>query len=1037
MITWFARNHVAANLLMVTLLLAGLLSLRGIPLEVFPSFESDRISVNVSLRGSTPEEVEEAIAIRIEEAVQDLEGVEEIRSTSLEGSAQVSIEVEQGYEPRELLADIKSRVDAINTFPADAEKPVISLFIHTREVISVAVSGPYSEEEIRQQAEQIRDDLLRLPGITQVKLDAVRDYEIAIEVPERNLRQYKLTLDDVAQAIARSSIDLSAGNIKTLGGDVLIRAKGQAYQRDDFESIVVKTQTNGSLIRVRDIARVRDGFEDDPMRARFNGKSAAFVDVYRVGGQSAIDVADKVKTYVAERREHLPQGYELAIWRDRSLIVEKRLQTLVNNALQGGILVMALLTLFLRPTVAIWVFVGVPVSFMGALLFMPLLGITLNIISLFGFILVLGIVVDDAIVTGENVYRHLQTAETGLEAAVNGTKEVAVPVTFGVLTTAVAFLPIAFIEGFRGALFAQIPAVIIPILLFSLLESKLVLPAHLKNITLRNDRTPSKLQRWQQRFADRVEAVVLSYYRPALNWGLHHRYLTLTLFIGTLMVIVALSFSGWIRFTFFPRVQSEVASATLEMPAGTPFEVTDRYIQAMADAAMDLKAQFRQLNDGEDVILDIQATTGQGDGSRGTHVGRVRFEIAPPEERRMSVTSSELVKQWRQNIGEVPGAESLNFRAEIGRGSDPISIQFMGNDYRVLAAVAEETKRMLGRYPQVFDIGDSLSDGKEELQIELRNQAYALGLTRADIINQVRQAFYGHQVQRIQRGRDDIRVMVRYPESERSAVSNLADLRIKTSDGRQIPLSQVAELKPGKSPTAITRINRYRTLTVFADFDKKNANAVVLNREIKEFLDQLVVQYPGVHYELEGEAKEQRESFGSLKVGIVVVLFSIYALLAIPFKSYWQPLVVMSVIPFGVIGAVVGHCIMGMDLTFFSILGLLGLVGVVVNDSLVLVDFINRRRLEGCPVREAVLNAGVVRFRPVLLTSMTTFIGLMPLLFEQSTQAQFLIPMAVSLGFGILFATFVTLILVPINYMLMDDARLFLQGAKREKVEVT
>lgn len=1024
MISWFARNHVAANLLMVTLLMAGLMSLSGIPLEVFPSIEPDRISVSVSLRGSTPEEVEEGIAIRIEEAVQDLEGVEEIRSISNEGSSRVDIDVEQGYDPRELLADVKSRVDAINTFPIDAEKPVTSLLMHKHEVIAVVVSGPYSELEIRQQAERVRDDLLRLPGITQVVLDSVRNYEIAIDVSERNLRQYKLTLNDISQAIAKSSIDLSAGNIKTVGGDVLIRSKGQAYHRDDFESIVVKTQANGSLIRIRDIARVNDGFEESPMRARFNGKAAAFVDVYRVGDQSAIDVAGKVKDYVSKRQSLMPQGYELSTWRDRSLIVEKRLQTLTRNAIQGGILVLALLTLFLRPSVALWVFIGIPVSFMGALLFMPLLGITLNIFSLFGFILVLGIVVDDAIVTGENVYRHLQGAESGLDAAVKGTQEVAIPVTFGVLTTVVAFLPLAFIEGFRGALFAQIPAVVIPILLFSLIESKFVLPAHLKYIQLRGKKNPSALQQWQQRFADGFENAVLRFYRPMLSWALNNRYLTLILFVGVLMIVIALSVSGWTRFTFFPRVQSEVARASLVMPAGTPFEVTDRYVQRMVSAAMVLKGKHKQQSNGEDIILDIQSTTGNaGGGVGGTHAGRVFFEITPPEDRRSTVTSSELVREWRGLIGEIPGVETLTFRAEIGRYSDPVDIQFMGNDFATLALVAEETKRMLGRYPDVFDIGDSLSDGKEELQIELRNQAYALGLNRSDVISQVRQAFFGSEVQRIQRGRDDIRVMVRYPEKERSAVSNLSDLRIKTSTGRQIPLAQIAELKPGKSPSAIKRIDRYRTVNVTADINKESANAVVMNREIKTFLDQMVLQYPGIHYELKGEAKEQRESFSSLTIGVAFVLFMIYALLAIPFKSYWQPLIVMSVIPFGAIGAVAGHWLMGMDLTIFSILGLLALTGVVVNDSLVLVDFINKRKQEGHSTLEAVLTAGVSRFRPVLLTSLTTFIGLMPLLFEQSTQAQFLIPMAVSMGFGVLFATFVTLILVPINYLIMDDTR--------------
>ncbi len=1023
MIAWFARNSVAANLLMVTLLVCGLLSLTlRIPLEVFPSLDPDVISVNVTLRGAIPQETEEGIAIRVEEAVQDLEGIEKITSRSTEGSATISIEVDSRYDPRELLADIKSRVDAINTFPVNAEKPVISLATRRHEVISLAVAGRYSEQEVRAQAERVRDDLLRIPGITQVELDSVRPYEIAIEVSKNTLRTYGLSLADISQAVTNSSLDLSAGDIKTEAGDIVIRAKGQAYRRSDFANIVVLTQPDGSLVRIGDIATVLDGFEESPFRSRFNGKLAAFVEVYRVGDQSALEVAKKVKDYVAERRPNLPRGFELSLWRDRSLIVEKRLQTLTSNAIQGGILVLLLLTLFLRPSIAFWVFIGIPVSFMGAFIAMPFFGVTLNIFSLFAFLLVLGIVVDDAIVTGENIYTHLRRAENGLQAAIRGTEEVAVPVTFGILTTIAAFLPLAFIEGVRGKLFAQIPIVVIPIFLFSLIESKFVLPSHLKNIRLRHQKNGlNRFERWQQSFADGFENRVLRFYKPTLHWTLRNRYLTLVLFGGVLMVMIALVSNGWLRFTFFPRVASEVARATLTMPAGTAFEVTDSYVQKITEAAYTLKDRFHDPDSGADIILDIQSVTGSaGGGSSGSNVGRVMFELTPPESRASTVTSSQLVREWRKIIGTLPGVESLTFRAEIGRTSDPIDIQFSGNDFTVLSTIAEKVKARLRLYPEVFDISDSLSDGKEELQILLRDEAYALGLNRFDIINQVRQAFYGYQVQRIQRGRDDIRVMVRYPKAERSAITHLKDVRVRTDAGRSIPLGQVVELIPGKSPAAIYRIDRYRTVNVTADINKQQANMVVLQRDLREYIDQLLVQYPDVRYSFEGEAKEQRESFGSLALGLLVVLFIIYCLLAIPFKSYLQPLVVMSVIPFGIIGAICGHLIMGMDLTLLSTLGMMALVGVVVNDSLVLVDFINSQK-QSTSLMDAILTAGVARFRPVMLTSLTTFMGLMPLLFEKSTQAQFLVPMAVSLGFGILFATFITLLLVPVNYLLMES----------------
>ncbi|MGE4416861.1 acriflavine resistance protein B [Marinobacterium iners] len=1032
MIAWFARNHVAANLLMVTILFTGLMSLKyNIPLEVFPSFETDTISVNVSLRGATPEDAELSLATRVEEAVSDLEGVKQINSRSVEGGATITIEVDSGYDARELLADVKSRVDEIGTFPSEADQPVISLATFKRDVITVAVAGELSEQELRGYAERVRDDLLRTPGITQVELDGVRNYEIAIELSQDQLRAYDLTLSEVAERIGNSSLDLSAGNIRTDGGDILIRSKGQAYYRDQFEPLVIKANTDGSLLRLRDIANVTDGFEESALRTRFNGKPAAMLDVYRVGDQSAIEVADKVKAYVHEQQANLPQGLELSYWGDGSLLVKSRIKTLTTNALQGGILVLLLLTLFLRPSIAFWVFIGIPVSFMGAFLVMPLFGVTLNVLSLFGFILVLGIVVDDAIVTGENIYSHLRNAESGLQASIRGTQEVAVPVTFGVLTTVAAFLPIGFIEGARGALFAQIPVVVIPVLLFSLIESKFVLPAHLKHLKLRQNEVEQqgRLSQMQQRFADGFERMILKYYQPLLALSLKHRLTTLALFSGVFILILAFILSGWTRFVFFPRVEADTARASLTMPSGTPFEVTDRHIVRMVEAARALQEDYRDPNTGESVIMNIFSTTGAG-GSAET--GRIRFELQPAEEREQEVSASTLINEWRERIGPIPGAETLTFRAEIGRASDPVSIELRSGDVDDLRAMAQQVKARLETYPTLFDIADNLSDGKEELQLELTPQAHLLGLTRSDIIRQVRQNFFGIEVQRVQRGRDDVRVMVRLPLEERQAIAGLKGILINTPGAGQVPLDEVAQLVPGKSPSAIYRVDQYRTANVVADMDKVNTNTTVLNRDLNEFLTELVLQYPGAEFSLEGEAEEQRESFASLALGLAFVFFVIYSLLAIPFRSYLQPLIVMSVIPFGAIGAIVGHWIMGMDLTIMSLLGLMALIGVVVNDSLVLVDFTNQRRKELQAggehshfeaTRQAVLVAGVARFRPVMLTSLTTFIGLMPLLFEKAVQAQFLIPMAVSLGFGIIFATVVTLIMVPVNFMLLEDLR--------------
>jgi multidrug efflux pump subunit AcrB len=1028
MIAWFAKNHVAANLLMISILLAGIFSIKSsIPLEVFPSFESEIVNVTVVLRGSTPEDAEQGVAIRIEEAVQDLEGIEKITSTSVEGAATVRIEADSSTDVRDLLADIKSRVDAINTFPVDAEKPVIAIAQRIRDVISVTISSEYGEKEIREFAEQVRDDLLRLPQITQVSLDAVRDYEISIDVNQSKLEQYQLTLAEISTAISNSSVDISAGNVRTDGGDVLVRNIGQAYRRDEFEKVVIKTNTDGTFLYLEDIAQVTDGFEETPLRARFNGQQGALIDVFRIGNQSAIDVADAVKNYIDERQDTLPQGFKLSYWDDDSEIVKSRLNTLITNALQGGFLVLLLLTLFLRPSIAFWVSIGIPVSFMGAFIVMPFFDISINIMSLFGFILVLGIVVDDAIVTGENIYRHSQTASSGIEAAIKGTEEVATPVTFGILTTVAAFLPLAFIEGQRGALFAQIPVIVIPVLLFSLIESKFVLPSHLKSLRLRSESTKqSRFSVWQQGFADGFENAILKYYKPLLAIAIRNRLTTIALFVGVFILILAFIMSGWTRFVFFPRIASETARGNITMPVGTSFDVVDAYVDKMSKAAKTLQDKYRDEN-GDSIILNTLAITSEENG-------RVRFEILPADENDSGIGTAQLVKEWRALIGPLPGAESVTFRAEIGRGGDPIDIQLSATDLNTLEKVADEVKARIRTYPTAFEIADSLSNGKEELQIELTAQGYAMGMSNAWVTRQVRDAYFGAQIQRIQRGRDDVRVMLRFPLSERQSISKLNDMLINTPTGGKVPLSHVATLKPGKSASAIKRIDRYRTVNVTADIDKNTTNMTILNADLNQFLAELMSKYPGVSYSLEGEAREQADSFSSLAWGLVFVFFIIYCLLAIPFKSYIQPLIVMSVIPFGAIGAIVGHWIMGMDLTIMSLLGLMALIGVVVNDSLVLVDFINAKVRLGEKAHDAVLMAAQSRFRPVMLTSLTTFIGLMPLLFEKATQAQFLIPMAVSLGFGIIFATFITLILVPVNYLLVEDMKRFTSRGKEKLV---
>jgi len=1022
MIAWFARNDIAANLLMISIALLGLYSLSSsIALEFFPQFESRQISVRVSLRGSTPEDAELGLATRIEEAIKDLEGIREYSSVSVEGGTSVRIEAEEGYEARLLLDDVKSRVDAINTFPVDAERPVISLQQRRRAAITLTIAGDATELEMRELAEQLQQDILQLPNVTQADMKGVRDYEVAIELRQDSLREFNLTLNQIANAISQSSLDLSGGNISALGGDVLIRSKGQAYRRDDFEAIVIRGNPDGTLLRLGDIATITDGFEEKAVRTRFNGRIAAIVDVYSVGDQSVIDVADKVKAYVDKRKESLSDNIELHYWNDKSIIIKKRINTLTSNAIQGSILVVLLLSLFLRPSVAIWVFIGIPISFCGAWMLMPLLGVSLNMMSLFAFIIVLGIVVDDAIVTGENVFRHLQKSDSGLNAAINGTKEVAVPVTFGVLTTVIAFIPLLFVGGGRGPIFSQIPLIVIPVLLFSLIESKLVLPSHLKHINVGEEKNLNSLQQWQRNFASRFEQAILEYYQPLLALCVRNKISTVSIFLGLLIIIITTIFTGHTRFTFFPRIPSETVVVNLTMPTGTPFEVTDSHMKRVLVAAQELQSKYTDEETGLSVISDILTRTGGFGGL--SHLGRARFELTAAEKRSINISSLELAKEWREKIGPIPGAENLAFRAEFGRSRDPIDIALRSENFGALESVSNEIKQQLATYDGVFDINDSMSQGKEELRIDLKPEASLLGITRSNVIRQVRQAFFGVQAQRIQRGRNDVRVMVRFPMSERNSAAYLNNMLISNGEGIEIPLSQIATLTPDTSPTEIRRVDGYRVVNVRADVEKNRVNMTVLTADLQQFLDSTVVKYPGVTYSLGGEQEEQSESTNNLLFGLGAVLFAIYCLLAIPFRSYTQPFIVMSIIPFGIIGAMIGHWIMGTTLTIMSVLGMLALMGVLVNDSLVLVDYINKKCAAGMQVLEAVLNAGTARFRPVMLTSLTTFFGLLPLLFERETQAQFLIPMAISLGFGIIFTTFVTLLLVPVNYLLFHGAK--------------
>ncbi|MEM9480783.1 MAG: efflux RND transporter permease subunit, partial [Verrucomicrobiota bacterium] len=874
LISWFARNSVAANLLMVFIIIAGVQALRSgkIPIEFFPEYDPKEVVVSMNFRGASPAEVEEAVTSRIEEAINDIEGIAKIVSFSSEGRAYVVAEMVEGYDLRRLQDDIKARVDAINTFPPNTENLLVRLPQGESTAVTAILAGDLSERELRNLAEIVRDRINALPEISQVELAGVRSFEIGIEVPENTLQEYGLSLDDVANAIRRGSVDLPAGEIKTDGGQVLVRTKGQAYVREDFERITLRTSEDGTRLRIGDIANVNDGFEEERIIARFNGKPTAVINVFFSGDQSLLKIADTVRDFIEEAKSSMPPGVELTLWRDRSEVINARLQTLIDSAILGGLLVFCLLALFLRIELAFWVCVGIPVCFLGAIALMPTLGVTINIISLFAFILVLGIVVDDAIVTSENIYVHLRKAKDGTEAAIKGAQEVAIPVTFGILTTVAAFIPLLNISGRRGEIFYGIPAIVIPVLLFSLVESKLILPAHLRHIrTNRNlegterrgfSRLLRGLERLQQRVARGLEWCIANIYSPFLERVLQHRYTAAAVFVGLLVIVSTFITSHRIKYVPFPRVSSETVTVNLRLPLGTPFDVMAGHIDHVHTKALEMKDVLIDPNTKETIVENILVTKGarglsRGEGGGASHIGEVSMRLIPPEARRWQKNTQDIVKEWRMKIGPIPGAEQLGFKAEIGRGGDPIEVQLESEDFNLLEEAADELKEFLAEFNGVFDIKDDFELGKEEIQLKIKPEAEHLGLTLNDLARQARQAFFGEEAQRIQRGRDDIRVMVRYPLEERQSLENLESMRVRTPDGSEVPFANVAEATVGRAYSSIVRVNGRRTIDVSADIDKDVVNSPALEAKLGEKLDELVAVYPGLSYTYEGEIRDR------------------------------------------------------------------------------------------------------------------------------------------------------------------------------------
>lgn len=1051
-VAWFARNPVAANLMMALMIAGGLLMAPRIRQEMFPDVELDVVTIAVPYPGASPIEVEQGVCVPIEEALQGLAGLKRIRSTAAESIALVAVELMSGEDVARRLADIRARVDALRTLPEEAERPVVSQAELPRQVLSVAVYGDVDERVLKEAAKRVREELSALPEISEVALAAVRPYEVAIEVSEAALERHGLTFDQVALAVRRGSLDLPAGVVRAASGEILLRAQGKAHAGAEFERIPVLVRPDGTRLTVGDVARVVDGFAESDQSSRFDGKPAALVQVSRVGDQRVTDVANAAHAYVARAQNVLPPGVQMVVWQDMSSILAERLSSMKMNAWQGAFLVIVALALFLRLRLAFWVAWGVPTALLATFAVMPFLGVSINWISLMGLVMVLGILVDDAIVVAENTYVEQQRSKSKLEGAIRGAEQIAIPVVFGVLTTVAAFAPMLFVPGAMGKLVRALPIVVILSLMFSLLEALWILPSHLASGGPVDAPPRGELsRRWravQDRVARGFDGFVRNGLGPALDRCLDWRYFTIACAVASVIVTGALIASGWLGFTFQEPVDGDVIMADLTMEPGTPAHVTAAAIRAIEDAALRVQRDADATRDlahgsifthelsavGEQPFRNFQSQMPNGGSSAGSggQLGEIQVEMIAADFRDLS--TSEMQRRWRAAVPPIPGVAELVFQNAMVSSGKPIELELRGQDLAQLRSAAAWLRSEIAQYPGVFDVADSFRAGKQELGFRVKPEAEVLGIGLADVARQVRQAFFGEEVQRIQRGRDEVKVVVRYPAENRRSLGDLEGLRIRTADGAALPFASVAQASLGTGYAAIQRVDRERVVAVSADVDVAlgNANSISAGLRAKT-LGEIARRFPGVGYAFAGQQAEQRDFLGAMLRGQLFALLAIYALLAVPLRSYTQPLIIMSVIPFGVVGAAIGHLLLGYDLSMYSIIGLVALSGIVVNSSLVLVDHVNTLRASGVRLAEAAREASISRVRPIFLTTITTFLGLVPMIFSNSIAGKMTVPLAITLAFGVLIAAVITMFLVPCLYLALEDITLLWTGRTRTR----
>lgn len=1039
LIGWFVNNHVAANILMFLFLIGGVVSVGSMRTETFPSIDPRLITISVVYPGATPYEVADGVTRRVEEELVGIEGVKRISSSAVEGYGITNVELEDFVSADDVYNEVETAVNSLINFPPNnAEKPIVSKVKVTPNVVTLALHGNVEDEVLRYWSDLIEDELRAIPGIGLTTVRGVRNYQISIEISEDSLRHYNLSLDDISTAIDAFSRDVGAGMIESNRGDILLRVQEKNFVAKDFEDIAVKALENGSVLRLRDIARIVDGLEDKNLLSKFNNEPAAFIDIKRSASEDTLKIANKVKQYLENAK--LPNGLSVSLEKDETINLRDRISLMLRNGLLGFVLVFLILMLFLDLKLAFWTSAAIPTSFLGGLMILSMLGYSMNMITLFALIVVLGVVVDDGIITGESIFEMQNENKGDPEAVTKGVLSVIAPVSVGVATTIAAFAPLAFSTGTLGQIIRSIPPVVILILIISLLEAYFILPSHLSSDT-----------RWSKgiildirnNVSGLLKKYVSGFFVPMMKIAIKYRYATLAFFIMIMIIVFGMVKSGVVRFVFFPRVESNEIRINVEMPVGTSFEQTSKVLLEIEKQALAVRDELEKGK--EEIFESVSVIIGEksaisggpraGSGSdSGNNIGQVKVSLVPSDFRELP--ASKIESMIRNRVVNIPNIKKLEFKSSL-IGDDPdVQIELSHQDEEVLNLASEELKDRIKKISGAVDVAYSYEEGKSEYLFKINEQGLSVGLSTSEIGRQIRSAFFGIEVQRFQRNSSEVIVYVRYPKEERESLEAVKNMRIRLEDNREIPLLEVADIVEQNGYSRIETVNGKRVITITSDVDQEvtTPNDVISHIE-SNILPELMSKYNGLSYSFEGKSREQGDDLKSLGRNMLIALMLIYVLLGAQLRSYIQPLVIMTSIPFGVVGAILGHFILGYDLTFISFFGIVALMGVVVNDSVVLIDYFNKKVLEGLEITESILLAIERRFRPILLTTLSTSLGLLPVLMEKSLQAKFLVPMVVSLAMGILFATFVILMFIPCLVLIVEDIKRWFKDPSFYKIK--